>query len=143
MISNDYLNTATNFLNRHVAVHNEIFRFSIRNIVPLPFLFKKIDFAYLWSECEEIYHELGRFIAEVEENVLILEREKIFTEYLKALQISSMSLSTITNKLSKKSNNIASYNKAEYDKDLGSYQRTRTSYSNLGSALNEHLKNQI
>lgn len=61
MISQNDIAVATTLLNRYLAVHKEVFGFSLRKVIPIPFLFKKTDFPYLWSEAEEIACELGKW----------------------------------------------------------------------------------
>ena len=89
MINHSYIARSSDFLARHVSVHQEVFGFSLRKLLPIPFLFKKIDYVYLWSESDEIHHELRRLIIEVQDNPLTLKRDNIFTIYLTALSESA------------------------------------------------------
>tara|TARA_B110000196_G_scaffold187845_1_gene160955 strand:- start:420 stop:794 length:375 start_codon:yes stop_codon:yes gene_type:complete len=124
-------------------VHQEVFGFSLRKVLPIPFLFKKIDYAYLWSESDEIHHELRRLIIEVQDNPLTLKRDNIFTIYLTALSESASKLALLLKKLSQKSNGISKYEKSEYLSDLDSYELSQKKYSALGVQLNEHLSKKI
>jgi hypothetical protein len=111
--------------------------------LPIPFLFKKIDYAYLWSESDEIHHELRRLIVEIQDNPLTLKRDNIFTIYLTALSESASKLALLLKKLSQKSNGISKYEKSEYLSDLDAYGLSQKKYSALGVQLNEHLSKKI
>ncbi|KOE80247.1 hypothetical protein ACS86_17610 [Vibrio alginolyticus] len=139
MINHSYLEKSSDLLARHVSVHNEVFGFSVRKLLPIPFLFKKIDYAYLWSESDEIYHELSRLITDIQENPLTLKRDEILIKYLSALSESSRYLSILLKRLSQKSSGISNYQKSEYNSDLETYERSQEKYSKLGIKLNEHL----
>ncbi|WP_392385180.1 hypothetical protein [Marinomonas primoryensis] len=143
MISHSYIAKSSDLLARHVLVHDELFGFSLRKLIPIPFLFAKIDHAYLWSESEEIHHELKRLVIEIEGNPLTLDLDSIFTTYLIALSESADKLAELLKKLSQKSNNINSYEKADYLADLKAYNFSQTKYSQLGQQLNEHFSNKI
>lgn len=143
MINHSYIARSSDFLARHVSVHQEVFGFSLRKVLPIPFLFKKIDYAYLWSESDEIHHELRRLIIEVQDNPLTLKRDNIFTIYLTALSESASKLALLLKKLSQKSNGISKYEKSEYLSDLDSYELSQKKYSALGVQLNEHLSKKI
>lgn len=139
MINHSYLAKSSDLLARHVSVHSEVFGFSVRKLLPIPFLFKKIDYAYLWSESDEIYHELRRLISDIQESPLTLKRDEILIEYLSALSESSRHLSVLLKRLSQKSSGISNYQRSEYNSDLETYERSQKRYSKLGIKLNEHL----
>ena len=143
MINHAYIARSRDLLVRHVSVHDEVFGFSIRKLIPIPFLFKKIDYAYLWSESDEIHHDLKRLIKEVQKNPFSLERDNIFITYLVALSESASKLATLLKRLSQKANGISSYEKQEYLTDLEVYELSQEKYSMLGMKLNTHLEKEI
>jgi hypothetical protein len=143
VISHAYLAQTKDLLSRIIAVHKELFGFSIRKIIPIPFIFKQIDHAFLWGEVKEVYHELNRLISNIKENPLTLARDNIFITYLEALADSANLFSVLLKRLSQKSSNINTYTKVEYLSDLEAYEVSQSKYSKLGVLLNQHLAKKI
>lgn len=142
MISQNDIAVATTLLHRYISVHKEVFGFSVRKVIPIPFLFKKTDFPYLWSEAEEIGCELERLSQAIESNVLTLERDAVILDYLQALRETVEQLAVILKKLAQKASKTDKYSKDQYQSDMDVYDRLCKSYSKLGQKLNSHLSDQ-
>ena len=50
--------TVNNLLLQYIKIHNNIFKFSLRRIIPIPFIFKAIDFETHGRETENILSQL-------------------------------------------------------------------------------------
>ena len=65
-------------LSRYVEVHDAIFQFSWRKIIPLPFIFRPIDFGHLNGRTEQILSQLevcNQQISSMAEDLTQRERE--------------------------------------------------------------------
>lgn len=128
-------------LTRYITIHDAIFKFSFRKIIPLPFIFKKIDFQSHHRETESILEQLNDCRGIIDKMVSSYsgsEREylEVLSEYVIALVDTVNLLKIILEELYEKSQNSKQYNYKQYKKDLVLYERAVQKYMNLGQKLN-------
>ena len=129
-------------LSRYVVIHDAVFKFSLRKAIPLPFIFKAIDFGDLHSQTEQIIAELETYNQETE---VIMQKatqdERRFvlslSEYCMALIKTVSLLKDILYQLYLKSENLTGYRLSEYNKQCDSYKKAVSEYHSLGGRLNE------
>ena len=124
-------------LKRYITVHDEIFSFSIRRLIPLPFIFKEIDFQTVYRDCRFRERELYEVIEQLPNksfeasNLLMVLRE-----YSSALLKTISKLKVISEKLWKKADKEIKYEKPEYKSDLEDYFSCVQKYQEIGRRLN-------
>ena len=135
-------------LNRYIEIHNDVFKFSLRKIIPLPFVFKTIDFNELHNKAKQILAELE--VSNKRINSLIKyvhQKESLFAhflaEYCAALIETVSLLKRILYQLYLKSENSNEYNLSEHNKMLKSYEETVNKYSAIGTRLNKLYQESI
>lgn len=138
-----------NLLSRYIEVHDKLNKTSWRNIIPIPFIFKKIGFEELHNQAVAILAELKEIDLKLEE--ITKEEEKEITEkegkfyiclclFNRALIDTVALLKRILDKLNKQSNSSFKYNIKDYKEDLDLYERARSKYITIGSELNPLFK---
>ena len=129
-------------LNRHIKIHNAVFKFSWRKIIPLPFIFKAIDFNGLHNNVKQILYELETYNKRIDTLIEdIAQKESRFayflSEYCMALIETISLLKEILYQLYLKSKNSTDYNLTEHNKMIKLYEETVNKYSSMGSRLNK------
>lgn len=133
-----------NLLARYIKIHDAVFKFSWRKIIPLPLIFKAIDFSNLHRQAERIVSELETCSERIDRLIgATTEKESRFahclSEYCMALTETVSLLKDILHQLYLKSENSNQYSFSEYSKQCELYKRAVDEYSRVGSALNELL----
>jgi len=72
-----------NLLLQYVAIHNDVFKTSIRRIIPLPFIFNTIDFEGHHGKAENILSQLEEANASI--GKILCEYDAVEREYLELL----------------------------------------------------------
>jgi hypothetical protein len=129
-------------LQQYVKIHDDIFAFSVRKMIPLPGIFKAIDYQ---SHFEGLY-----FIKEELEGIIssIAISPQSNNEFARALEAYSKSLlETILilremcgNLYEKSQGDLTSYRKSQYNVDLRNYQASVERYTALGQRLNAYFQ---
>lgn len=119
----------------YYEVHNQYInrKASLRDIIPIPFLFKKIDFTegekrlnYILFEQEEIIDEIESYV--VAHNFLNHEFYLEAVKYNESLSECILQLKDILHKLGEKSKGER-YNWEEYSKELNYYEQKCIAYN--------------
>jgi hypothetical protein len=124
-------------LDEYVAIHDAIFKFSWRKALPIPGLFKAIDYgAHL--------RDLGRLASELTTFSLALKAKpgslEVFHHYAAALLEAVQSLQGIAGRLYEKSQgDLSKYSMTEYNIDVKTYDSLVSKYVAIGMALNRHV----
>ncbi len=129
-------------LQSYIKIHDEIFGFSIRKIIPVPGIFKSIDYQFYYERLYFIKQELKEVLASVSASpkdasgfVDTLE------DYVKALLETVSHLREMCGNLFEKSKNAAeSYSKGTYKSDLNRYEGLALRYKELGQRLNSYFQ---
>ena len=131
-------------LSQYVAIHDDIFKTSIRHAIPIPGIFKAIDFGAHLKKIEKIIPELENCdnrIKSVTENVSGQEREylDLLSKYTNALIETASLLKVVVSALYDKSQSFvnSNYDWKNYKSDLAKYEQSVQNYMVIGGRLNE------
>ena len=131
-------------LSQYVAIHDDIFKTSIRHAIPIPGIFKAIDFGAHLGKIENIIPELENCdnkIKSVVENVDGQEREylDLLSKYTNALIETASRLKIVVGALYAKSQSFvnSNYDWKNYKSDLAKYEQSVQDYMAIGGRLNE------
>ena len=127
-------------LGEYRSVHDRIFKFSIRRLLPVPFLFEPTPYAEHAERLVAIARALDQIFADV-----ALKREHTDTEvhmlrYISALSKSVEKLHSLCSQLARKADGEP-YPLAEYRRDLREYEESRDVFSAIGDELNQAFHN--
>ena len=129
-------------LSRYIVIHDAVFKFSLRKVIPLPSIFKAIDFGDLYNQAKQIIAELEKYNRETED--LIQKATQIerrfglsLSEYCVALIETVSLLRDILFQLYLKSQNLSGYRLSEYNKQCDLYKKAASEYRSLGGRLND------
>jgi len=129
-----------NILTRYIQIHDAIFKFSLKKILPLPFVFKKIDFENLFLDTKDLLGELTEIKLKLSEsNLLDIKNQKFYNTiipYVENFRQILQLLSYIALSLSKKINDPKSYQFSEYQKSITEYNKLRVLHNKMGQFLN-------
>ena len=136
-----------NLLSEYVAIHNDVFNTSIRHIIPIPGIFKVIDFGSHLEKVENIVLKLKNDrnkIKSLPENAHDQEQEylNLLSSYVDALVETVNRLKIVVGALYAKSQNFtnSNYDWKNYKGDLAKYKRSVRDYMAIGEQLNELFK---
>ncbi len=124
-------------LNGYVFVHDEIFKFSLRKIIPLPGIFKPINYESHYKKLDFLQNKLSQIIKDIPENTDFF---RLLKEYAESLLNTILWLQNICEKFSNRLSGVKNYPKSEYDKDMQTYNHSVNAYRNLGIRLNKLYK---
>ena len=127
-------------LNSYIAIHNDIFRFSIRRILPLPVFFQSMDydgyFRRLYYLDETLAGVAAQFPDRSDEAPELLS---VIKSYCDALRATMSALRKICGSLMEKAAQQKSYDWSDYRRDLGRYKTEVSLYREIGQKLNALL----
>ncbi len=125
-------------LQRYVAVHDKIFKFSFRKAIPIPGLFKAIDYGEHLRELDTLASELEG-LANSTENWS--EIPAVYQQYVASLLRTIQFLRDMCRRLFVKSQGeLDNYSMAQYKSDMSVYEGLVSKYRELGLALNQYLR---
>lgn len=131
-------------LSQYVAIHDDIFKTSIRHAIPIPGIFKAIDFGTHLKKIENIISEFENCDDKIKyftENVTGQEREYIdlLSKYTGALIETISRLKIVVSALYDKSQSFvnSNYDWKNYKSDLAKYEQSVQDYMAIGGHLNE------
>jgi len=135
---------ADDLLSQYVAIHDDIFKTSIRHIIPIPGIFKAIDFGAHLGKIENIIPELENCDSKIKlvvENLSGQEREylDLLSQYVGALIETVNRLKIVVSALYAKSQSFvnSNYDWKNYKSDLAKYEQSVQDYLVIGGRLNE------
>lgn len=128
-------------LNEYIEIHNVVFDSPWWKSIPLPFIFKAIDFNNLNGGAKRILFELRTCDQQI--NGLVenaIQREKMFAQvlskYCRELIETVSLLEGITHQLYLKSEGMGKYSFREYNKQCALYKNAVNNYISVGGQLN-------
>ena len=131
-------------LSQYVAIHDDIFKTSIRHAIPIPGIFKAIDFGAHLGKVENIIPELENCDSKIKlvvENLSGQEREylDLLSQYVGALIETVNRLKIVVSALYAKSQSFvnSNYDWKNYKSDLAKYEQSVQDYLVIGGRLNE------
>jgi hypothetical protein len=130
-------------LSRYIAVHDAIFKFSIRKLLPIPGLFKAIDYGSHYHELCNLHSELTETLATIAElrasglaSFSTGPFLDVLAEYAFALSDAIGKLRDICDNLYRKSQGATDYSMSAYKRDVAAYDISVQRYIALGGRLN-------
>ena len=129
-------------LSRYIEINDDIFKFSWRKIIPLPFIFKPIDFVHLHSRTKQILSQLETCSQQINSLIEDLVQEEshfahFLSEYCMALIETVSLLKEIIYHLRLKSEGSEKYSLTEHNKQCNLYKNAVDKYRTMGNQLNE------
>lgn len=125
-------------LSQYVAIHDDIFKTSIRHAIPIPGIFKAIDFGTHLGKVKNIIPELENCdnkIKSLAENISGQEREylDLLSRYVSSLIETVSRLKVVVSALYDKSQSFvnSSYDWKNYKSDLAKYEQSVQDYRGL------------
>jgi len=127
-----------NILTQYIEIHNDIFKSSLRKIIPIPGVFQAIDYGNHYNSLSELADELKYTISGVDDRNGFA---RILIEYAQALLQTIILFRDMCRNLYKKSQGeVSSYSKKQYQVDLDAYNSSVERYQALGTRLNQYLR---
>ena len=131
-------------LSRYILIHDQIIKFSIRKLIPIPGLFKAIPFCTHENDLDALLGELAAARDSISDHLIglrgVATAEGEFTEYLTnysaALNNTIYQLHGISSELCLKSRGEGDYPYRRYRADLDSYKESVERYRQIGDRLN-------
>ena len=118
-------------LGRYIAIHDKIFKFPLRKVIPIFNIFKHTDYG-------QHFRELGSLVSALEQVANSASNRagvpSVFQEYVKALHKAMQILRDICKQLYNKSQG---YSMQQYKSDVAMYEGLVEEYRSLRLALNE------
>jgi hypothetical protein len=125
-------------LERYVVIHDMIFKFSLRKAIPIPGLFKSIDYGQHRRELDSLVSALEQLANSTSNRAGV---PIVFHQYVAALLKTMQFLRNMCRRLYDKSQgDLRSYTMDQYKSDVTAYERLVEEYGELGSTLNEYIR---
>lgn len=125
-------------LDRYIIIHDTIFKFSLRKAIPIPGVFKPIDYRQHLRELDALGSEL-QDIAKSTTNITTVPN--VFQQFIEALQDTMQFLRDMCRRLYEKSQgDLQSYTQGQYKSDVTKYEMLVKNYRELGTKLNEAIR---
>lgn len=124
-------------LERYISIHDKIFKFSFKKALPIPGIFKDINFGKHFRELDSLASSLDHLIILKSNKTGIPE---VFQQYTQALLKAIKFLRDICARLDDMSKgDLKDYKWKQYKADLDQYHVIVERYRKFGSALNEYI----
>jgi hypothetical protein len=123
-------------LERYIAIHEKIFKFSLRKAIPIPGLFKPIDYGQHFVELNSLVSALEE-VADSANNGT--QATSASQQYVTALLNIMKVLRDMCKRLYDKSQgNLKNYSIDQYESDVTTYHGLLAKYRSLGLKFNEY-----
>jgi hypothetical protein len=126
------LGAMSSCLTQYIAVHDELFSFSLRRLIPIPFIFQKIDYAQHANALSTVQARLVQLRSGFAQHGATAE---LPLAYLEQLSATMRKLEEICVRLAKKANG-ESYRYSDYNADVDAYDALVKIYTASGKRLN-------
>lgn len=124
---------------KYVAIHDAIFKFSWRKTLPIPGLFKAIDYGAHSKDLGRLASKLAAISSALKAESGSLEAYQYTAALLEAVQ----ALRQICRRYHEKSQgNVRTYPMAEYNANLKTYEGLMNKCQALGVALNRRIRDE-
>jgi hypothetical protein len=142
--SREFLTTASlevsMILDRYINVHDDIFKFSLRKIIPIPGVFKRIDFQRHFESLRFAERDLENVIKQLPASSSSASSFlSDLKQYCARLAITIALFRDICGNLFEKADGTIEYSKEQYQQDLQAYHASIPDYQQTGARLNEEL----
>lgn len=130
---------ANAILGKYVAIHDAIFKFSWRRTLPIPGLFKAIDFGAHYKDLGRLASKLAAISSALKAASGSLEAYQYTAALLEAVQ----ALREICRRFYEKNqSDVSKYPMAEYNAHLKTYEGLMNKCQALGGALIRRMRNE-
>ena len=134
-------------LSVYVAIHDDVFKFSIRHALPIPGIFKSIDFGSHIANIEIVASALKRHAQRISMLIARVDREEkdylsLLLQYAFALIETGDRFETVLKALYAKSQSFvnSNYDWKNYKNDLAKYEEAVQNYMAFGGKLNDSFQ---
>ena len=125
-------------LESYLAIHEKIFKFSLRKAIPVPGLFKPIDYGQHFRELDSLVSALEQLAISTSN---IAGVPSVFQQYVTALLKTMQFLRDMSKRLYDMSQgDLQSYTMGQYKSDVTTYEGLVEKYRSLGLTLNEYIR---
>ncbi len=125
-------------LERYIAIHDKIFKFSFRKAIPIPGLFKAIDYGEHLRELDSLAAKLDHIADSTNNRGGI---PTVYQQYVTILLQTIQFLRDMCRRLYVKSQGeLQNYSMAQYKSDVTAYEGLVRKYRELGLSLNQYLR---
>jgi len=122
-------------LARYIAIHEKIFKFSLLKAIPIPGLFKPIDYGRHFAELDSVVPDLEKLAASADNRAGTTSE---YEQYVSALLDTMRFLRDMCKRLhDKRQGGLKDYTIDQYESDVATYQGLVAKYRSLGLKLNE------
>lgn len=131
-------------LTKYILIHDDIFKFSIRKLIPIPGIFKKIDYKSHCMNLEILSEELNMIeneIKKIQSNNSDKTKDLLIStlcKYAASLNQTMKKLYSISHSLYKKTEG-ETYSASDYQQEMAIYNQYVEKYRNIGLELNSLL----
>lgn len=134
----DEIHTVYGILKKYVTIHDAIFKFSWRKAVPIPGLFKPINYGQHAADLNSLISSLDKLTAGSEIRTGVPD---IFSKYILALVNAMRFLRDMCKRLYDLSEgNPQGYTMDLHKSNVAEYEKLVETYYSLGTELNQHLE---
>lgn len=127
-------------LHRYIDVHNRIFKPSLRHIIPIPGIFKRIDYQQHFESLRFVEMDLEPILSNIAESPLAAHEFAVaLLAYGSALHDAIVQLREICGNLFQKADGTIDYTRGQYKQDLSNYHESVGRYRQLGVRVNEYF----
>ena len=130
-------------LSRYIAIHDDIFTFSLRRVIPIPGIFRPIKFDEHRHRLSALQDDLRRCDAAASAVIQQTPSPHRFLlaipEYIDSLATAIDRLRAICDHLQAKTEGDESYTIAAHEAATAAYQESVTRYRDVGARLNSEL----
>jgi len=136
------VNEVRNILKQYAAIHDDVFGFSLKKAIPLPFLFKAIDFEQSSIKSGEFVLEMEKLkerLHELKSEAPQSEFADILLEFCTSIIEAISLLKEITQQLDLKDKKMAGYTLEQHKQLVDSYSESAEQYRSIATKLAEYL----
>ena len=131
-------------LSAYIPIHNDVFGANIRHLIPIPGIFKKINYCQHRESLAQISSQLQLRQAEAvkaaSEGGGQAHLASVLAEYIRALNVTVTQLQGMSDLLCRKAQGEHSYSMYAYNRDCERYNKLVEQYRQIGNSLNEVMR---
>lgn len=131
----ELLVAAHDVLGKYVTVHDDIFKGSIRKVLPIPGIFKRIDYPAHAAKLTG----LASVLENVKHSANFASLPKTFEGFVEALLLTIRHLRDMCLKMTAKIHGRGEYSSDQWRRDADTYRTLVDRYASLGAALNAEI----
>jgi hypothetical protein len=135
----DKMHHVNEILEKYMTIHDKLFKFSLRKVIPIPGIFKPANYDQNIKELDSLIFALERVSISKNNSPEIIN---IYQQYITALRKTIRFLRNICWKLDDKSHgDLEGYTIDKYKSDVDTYKGLMDRYQLLEKTLNEYISN--